>query len=255
MKPATSIAQPLPTHYSFDGFFAALESCRHRGPVTTDPAKVTCKRCLASVLQTVGNDATRQRIREGYLTPEQLRAALARADRPYAYAAILVAYFCALRATEVGLLKFSKLDLARGTLDFQRMKKSLGGIYELSPGVLAALKEWLRVRPRESEWLFPKPGEPRLPLNRRSFSRMWATAARRAGLSEEFHHPHVLKHSIITHMLDRGDDIMHVKKWAGHKDIQSTLIYAELTGRSLREGQNIANTLVDEITKGPEVEK
>lgn len=234
-------------HYSFDGAKAALESCRKSGTVSINPVAVTCRRCLANVLQTSHQDSQRQRIRAGHLTPQQLRAALAEADRPYAYAAILVAYFCALRATEVGLLRLDKLDLERGTLDLQRLKRSKGGVYELNETILGALKLWLRVRPK-SEWLFPKPQDPALPLNRRAFYRMWATAARRAGLPKEFHHPHVLKHTIITHMLDRGDDILHVKERAGHKRIESTLVYAELTGQRKRAGQELINSLVDEVT-------
>lgn len=62
----------------------------------------------------------------------------------------------------------------------------------------------------------------------------------RAGLPKVKRHFHVLKHSIATHLLDAGADIMFVKDWLGHKNIQNTLVYAQLTdGRRDEEARRL----------------
>lgn len=45
-------------------------------------------------------------------------------------------------------------------------------------------------------------------------------------------HFHCLKHSIATHLLEATGDIMFVKDWLGHKNIQNTLVYAQLTNKA-----------------------
>jgi site-specific recombinase XerD len=45
-----------------------------------------------------------------------------------------------------------------------------------------------------------------------------------------------LKHSIATHLLDAEADLVFVKHWLGHKNIQNTTIDAQLTtGRQDQE--------------------
>jgi site-specific recombinase XerD len=56
-----------------------------------------------------------------------------------------------------------------------------------------------------------------------------------ARLPKEKQHFHCLKHSIATHLIDAGADIMFVKDWLGHKNIQNTLVYAQLTSRTREE--------------------
>jgi site-specific recombinase XerD len=38
---------------------------------------------------------------------------------------------------------------------------------------------------------------------------------------------HCLKHALGTHLIAKGAGIYEVKDWLGHKDIRSTLVYAQ----------------------------
>jgi len=42
---------------------------------------------------------------------------------------------------------------------------------------------------------------------------------------------HSLKHSIATHLLDARGELKFVQDWVGHKNIQNTTKYAQLTTR------------------------
>ena len=57
----------------------------------------------------------------------------------------------------------------------------------------------------------------------------------KANLPKTKCHFHVLKHSIGTHMIGVGAEVVLVKDWLGHKNIQNTLIYAQLIGKTRDE--------------------
>lgn len=186
------------------------------------------------------------RIRKGHLSVEQLRKAINGTEDLQERAAIKVAYYCGLRASEVGLQPLKHLDVKRGTLDVLRLKGSHGHTYPLEPWVLDDVLAWLKVRP-QSPYLFPHPSDPRYPLDRHNMLRYWKRAATRAKLNKELQHPHVLKHSVATHMLERGDDLVFVQDWLGHKDMGSTQVYAEVVGKRLKIGQQVMKGLVEEL--------
>ena len=50
-----------------------------------------------------------------------------------------------------------------------------------------------------------------------------------AGMPEDKHHVHVLKHSITTPLSDAGADLQFVQDWVGHASIENTLIDAQFT--------------------------
>lgn len=187
-----------------------------------------------------------RRVRRGYVPIEQLRAAINGTRDLFERSVLKVIYYCGLRASEVGLQPATAFDPIRKTLDIARLKGSSSGTYLLEPWVLQDVLAWIKRRP-ESEYLFPHPADSTFPLDRFSVFRIWGHATKRAGLELRMRHPHVLKHSLATHMLERGDDILFVQQWLGHKRLESTQVYAELTGKRLQAGQQIIRGLVGEL--------
>ena len=200
------------------------------------------------------NTDLKRNIRKGYLTIEQLVAAVDGTESLEERTVIKVLYFCALRASEVGLQPADHFDAKRGTLDILRLKASAGHTYPLEPWVLDDVKAWMKVRP-ESPYLFPHPDDASAPLDRWNVYRYWRDAAERAGLGKfkdekgrkVLCHPHVLKHTIATHMLERGDDLVFVQAWLGHAQASSTQIYAEVVGKRLSAGQVVMKGLMKEF--------
>lgn len=74
-------------------------------------------------------------------------------------------------------------------------------------------------------------------LNKDRLRRLWAYAKRELGLEEDREFVlHATRHTCATRLLERGNDIRLVQQWLGHKDIETTAMYAKVTSQHLAKG-------------------
>ena len=92
----------------------------------------------------------------------------------------------------------------------------------LSPRLLEQLRTyWREYRP--SDYLFPGK-TPNKPYADTSIQKAIKQSAKRAGITKRVH-PHVLRHSYATGLLEAGVDLLTISRLLGHASFTTTMIY------------------------------
>ena len=71
-------------------------------------------------------------------------------------------------------------------------------------------------------------------LDRSAIFRIVKSTGLKLGLNVDLH-PHTLRHSAATHMLERGCDLRTVQEFLGHSSVSTTQIYTKVTKEFLEE--------------------
>jgi integrase/recombinase XerD len=96
---------------------------------------------------------------------------------------------------------------------------------------LARGRPYLDRRRRSELFLNAKGG----PLTRSGAFLILRRLAEKAGLEPERVHPHLLRHSFATHLLEGGADLRSVQEMLGHADLSTTELYTHVSDRRRRE--------------------
>ena len=216
-----SIAQSLSALRSFGKFL------QRRGVLTKNPALVVAGPRQAHALPCV-------------LTVEDVGKLLAapsgstragRRDR----CLLELLYSTGCRASEIAGMNLADLDV-RECVAVVRGKGKRERLVFLTPSAVHALTWWLEGRAEVvkrtgtgSDALFPNGGSGRLGTH--TIGRLVEKHAAAAGIDPRTH-PHTLRHSFATHLLDSGADIRTVQELLGHTSLATTQVYCHVsTGR------------------------
>ncbi|MFN2645728.1 MAG: tyrosine recombinase XerC [Burkholderiales bacterium] len=158
------------------------------------------------------------------------------------------AMFELLYSSGLRLAELVSLDVADGRVDLRQAEVTVTGkgsktrTVPIGAKAREALSAWLAVRAE-----LAKPGEKALfvgargaRISRAVVGERLAAWGRRSGLAERVH-PHMLRHSFATHMLQSSQDLRAVQELLGHASISTTQIYTHLDFQALAKVYDAAH--------------
>ena len=142
-----------------------------------------------------------------------------------------IAEYCALRVSEVQLLKVDDYCHETHEIYCHRLKGSRNNMLRIvDPEVYRPLEKYLDIKNQlypQSPYMFVS--QYGHPISRQSVDRLMRNYCADTSISQDKHHFHVLKHTRAVELADYGVDIKDVQFWLGHKNIQNTLVYMQFT--------------------------
>ncbi len=207
---------------------AFYEALREHGEIEANPANLMAAPKRGTQLPNVlaPEEINRLLDRIPASTPLELR------DR----ALFEIAYASGLRAEELVSLDITSVDF-----DAEELRvEGKGAKTRFVPAGEPALRALARYLERARTALAHDPGEPALFLSKsgrrlstsdiRRRLRVWARhAAVQGGV-----HPHALRHSFATHLLEGGADLRSIQELLGHASVSTTQIYTRVESARLK---------------------
>jgi site-specific recombinase XerD len=165
-----------------------------------------------------------------YLTEEELERLLeaAKANRwgHRDSTMVLIAFRHGLRASELVDLRWEQVDLSSARLHVRRVKQGTPSVHPIQGDELRSLRRLQREQEPKSPFVFTS--ERGAPFTTAGFARMVERAGREAKFAFKAH-PHMLRHACGYALANRGHDTRALQAYLGHKNIQHTVRYTELS--------------------------
>ena len=144
---------------------------------------------------------------------------------------LAILYGSGLRVSEVARLKVSDIDGARNVLWVRHGKGRKDRQALLPPKLRELLRCYWRSQ-RPTDWLFPS-SQPGQPISPKAIFLACRKAAQAAGIRKPVH-PHALRHSFATHLLEAGVDIRTIQILLGHANLETTARYLQVADVAVR---------------------
>lgn len=128
------------------------------------------------------------------------------------------------------MLRPRDVQLGRNELRVNQGKGGKDRVIWIDQTTVEVLDRWRQLRPK-SDWFFCTLAGGQLDTSH--VRHMVARRGRKAGIEMRCH-PHLLRHSYASELLEDGYSIIEVQRLLGHEDIETTSIYLHLVDETLR---------------------
>lgn len=177
--------------------------------------------------QRLSNEALRPR---EYLTEDEVNTLMSVAKKRGRYGhrdatMILIAFRHGLRVAELCALRWDQLDLKQGLLHVRRLKNGIDSVHPVRGPEIRALRK-LERQGVTSPYLFVT--ERGGPVSAAGFRKTLSRIGEVSSITFPVH-PHMLRHACGFKLANDGHDTRAIQHYLGHKNIQHTVRYTELT--------------------------
>jgi len=166
------------------------------------------------------------------LTKDEIKRLLEALPNKKSKLMVSLIYACGFRVSELINLKASDLDFEEGTGYVRQAKGRKDRSFNIPQKMLTKLQKQAKNQKELNEqYLFTGP---KGRLTDRNIQKIVKLATKRAGI-EKGVHPHTLRHSFATHLLENGIDIRKIQELLGHADLSTTQIYTHVSTEELKK--------------------
>jgi len=166
------------------------------------------------------------------LTKEEMRRLAEALENKKSKLMISLLYACGMRVSELVNLKVSNLEFDEKIGYLKQAKGRKDRMFNIPLFLLKNLEnQVLKQKEINQEYLFTgAKGK----LSSRNIQKIVGKAAKRAEIKKDVH-PHTLRHSFATHLLENGVDIRKIQELLGHADLSTTQIYTHISTEELKK--------------------
>lgn len=181
------------------------------------------------------------------LTREEVSRLLSSPANPKHRLLLKLIYSCGLRVSEAVKIKFTDIDLPARTLHIRQGKGRQDRMVPIPRSLLPELKEFIEPEHRNPH-LFKSRPDKNTHLCVHTAQLIFKKSKKKAGIKKPVH-PHTLRHSFATHLLDQGTDIRFIQEFLGHKRITTTELYTQVSRVSLKGIRNPLDQIEEQRTQ------
>jgi len=192
-----------------------------------------------SFLNILGKDITvrikrpkREKKIPDVLTKDEIKKIISHSENRKSRLMISITYACGMRVSELLNLKTSDFKFEEKIGFIRQAKGKKDRIFNIPEFLIKDLKKQIeKQKERKQEHLFSGSNGR---LTERNFQKIVSLASKKAGI-EKLVHPHTLRHSFATHLLENNIDIRKIQELLGHSSISTTEIYTHVSQQELKK--------------------
>lgn len=171
------------------------------------------------------------------LTKEEINKLIKSTTNKKSKLIIQLLYSSGLRVSELVNLKKQDLNFTEKTGWVREGKGKKDRMFILSEKLSKKLQKFIN---KHSDWnyLFSK----EKPLTTRNIQKIIQKTTQKANIQKKVH-PHTLRHSFATHLLDQGVDLRKIQFLLGHSSIATTQIYTHISQEQVKSIKNPLDNL------------
>ena len=177
------------------------------------------------------------------LNKEEVKKLISAINNKKSKLMVSLMYACGFRVSELLNLKVNDLNFNEKIGHIKQGKGRKDRIFNISSSLeLDLQKQAENQKSKNQDFLFTgRRGK----LSSRNIQKIVQKAALKAGIQKQVH-PHTLRHSFATHLLESGTDIRLIQTLLGHASISTTELYTHISNEQIKQIKSPIDELMEE---------
>ena len=149
-----------------------------------------------------------------------------------------ILYGCGLRVSELVNLRKNDFNFDEKLIHIKLAKGRKDRFVRIPDSIIDKMKSYSNINDSDISFPSNRGGK----LTTKTIQLIIKNSARKAGIKKNVH-PHTLRHSFATHLLEQGIDLRVIQKLLGHSDIKTTQIYLSVSNQVIKNVRSPLDSL------------